>query len=282
MYRMVHSAVRRALAEHDLIPSAGIRQDPAQVTSADLRFKPEAGSPGGRVTNWRELIRTPAPRVGETGGASTGNGGYSAGSGIGAQEQLPTAVAATLLWQVHEKYIMTPIEAGVMVVDQHAAHERVIYERVVKRFEESNAKVQQLLFPQTVELTRSDGAMVGELLPLLERIGFSVKMFGKTTMIVDGVPADVKPGAEKTIVQDMLELMKEDDQNTKLEPREKLAKSFSCRAAVKAGDPLTPAEMRSLLDQLFETKVPYVCPHGRPVMVKFSLAELDRKFGRTS
>ncbi|HYQ86768.1 MAG TPA: DNA mismatch repair endonuclease MutL [Bacteroidota bacterium] len=282
MYRIVHSAVRRALSEHDLIPSAGFREEPAQVATANLRLKPEAGSPGGRVTNWRELIRTPAPRVRESGSSSTDNRGFSSEPEIDSRAQFPDAVSATLLWQVHDKYIMTPIEGGVMVVDQHAAHERVIYERVVKRFGEANAKVQQLLFPQTVELTPADAAMVGELLPLLERIGFSVKMFGKTTMIVDGVPVDVKPGAEKTILQDMLDLIKEDEQNTKLEAREKLAKSFSCRAAVKAGDPLTPPEMRSLLDQLFATKVPYVCPHGRPVMIKFSLAELDRKFGRTS
>jgi DNA mismatch repair protein MutL len=282
IYRIVHSAVRRALSEHDLIPSSGFGEQTTQGAAGNLRFKPEADRPGGRVADWRELIRTPAPRVAESGSYSTDLGRRPAESESGSRGQLLDPDSATILWQVHHKYIMTPTEGGVMVVDQHAAHERVIYERVITRFGELKAKVQQLLFPQTVELTPADAAMVGELLPLLERIGFSVKMFGKTTMIVDGVPVDVKPGAEKTIVQDMLDLMKEDEQNIKVEPREKLAKSFSCRAAVKAGDPLTLPEMRSLLDQLFATKVPYVCPHGRPVMIKFSLAELDRKFGRTS
>ena len=106
-------------------------------------------------------------------------------------------------------------------------------------------------------------------------------MFGKTTVIIEGVPIDVKPGKEGTILQDVLDLFKEDEQSVKLEPRERLAKSYSCKAAIKAGDPLNDAEMRSLLDQLFETEIPYSCPHGRPVIVKLSLSELDRRFGRT-
>ena len=121
-----------------------------------------------------------------------------------------------------------------------------------------------------------------QLQPLLEAIGFSVKFFGKTTVIVDGVPVDVKPGQEGTILQNIVDLYKEDEHNLKLEPREKLAKSFSCKAAIKAGDPLNQTEIQSLLDQLLRTEIPYVCPHGRPVIVKLSLSEIDRRFGRTS
>jgi DNA mismatch repair protein MutL len=131
-------------------------------------------------------------------------------------------------------------------------------------------------------MTAGDAALVHQLHPLLEGLGFSLKIFGKTTVIVDGVPIDVKPGQEKSILQDVLDLFKEDEQKIKLEPRERLAKSFSCKAAVKAGDPLSNAEIRSLLDQLFATEIPYVCPHGRPVMIKLSLSELDKRFGRTS
>ena len=93
---------------------------------------------------------------------------------------------------------------------------------------------------------------------------------------------DVRPGGEGTILQEVLDLYKDDGGQLKLEPRERLAKSYSCKAAIKAGDPLTDAEMSALLDQLFETDVPFVCPHGRPVAVKLSLDELDKRFGRTS
>ncbi len=169
-----------------------------------------------------------------------------------------------------------------MLIDQHAAHERVLYERAVARFRESNARSQQLLFPQTLQMTAADAALVAELAQLLQQLGFSLKFFGATTVILDGVPIDVRPGEEGTILQNIVDLYKEDTQGVKLEPRERLAKSYSCKAAIKAGDPLKDTEIRSLLNQLFGTEIPYVCPHGRPVMIKLSLDELDRRFGRTS
>jgi DNA mismatch repair protein MutL len=127
-----------------------------------------------------------------------------------------------------------------------------------------------------------DVVLVGELLPLLESLGFSLKIFGKTTVIVDGVPTDIRPGEEGQILQQLIDLYKEDDQNIRIEPRERLAKSYSCKAAIKAGDPLKVGEMRALLDQLFATSIPFVCPHGRPVIINLSLSELDRRFGRSS
>ncbi len=96
------------------------------------------------------------------------------------------------------------------------------------------------------------------------------------------MPADIRPGQEGSILQNIVDLYKEDEQSVKVEPRERLAKSYSCKAAIKAGDPMTGKEMQSLLDQLFASEIPYVCPHGRPVMIRLSLEELDKRFGRTS
>ena len=277
IYRIVHSAVRKALSANDLIPTAELREGTPERGSG-LVFRQEGEHAGLRVADWKELIRTPStPREGPQAPVSLPGG---AGSEAEAVRSAPSPTAP--IWQVHNKYIMTPVENGVLVIDQHAAHERVIYERTIERFNESVPNAQQLLFPHTFELTPGDAALVRELLPLLERLGFNLKMFGKTTAVIDGVPADIRPGSEKTILREIVDLFKEDSQNVELEPREKLAKSFSCRAAVKSGDPLNVAEMHSLLDQLFVTRIPYSCPHGRPVMIRLSLTELDRKFGRTS
>jgi len=131
-------------------------------------------------------------------------------------------------------------------------------------------------------LTPSDAALVGQLREQLEEIGFTLKFFGKSTVIVDGVPVDVRPGEEGRILQNVVDLYKRDESDLQLEPRERLAKSYSCRAAIKKGDPLSVPEMRGLLDQLLKTEIPYVCPHGRPVIVTLSIGELDRRFGRTS
>lgn len=291
MYRLVLSAVRTALASQDLIPAMGAREGGGDVR---LRFTPFAGGPQPRAARWEELFgvnRTtgeilprPAPLPEQASAADIDEAFRSTAQAPepATQAQLPAAPSAGHTWQIHNKYIIVPIEIGLLIVDQHAAHERVIYERAVARFDQPNKKSQQLLFPQTIEMTAVDAALVHQLQPSLESLGFSLKLFGKTTVIIDGVPNDVKPGREVSILQDVLDLYKADEQGVKLEPRERLVKSFSCKAAVKAGDPLNEQEMRSLLDQLFATQVPYVCPHGRPVMIRLSLSELDKRFGRTS
>jgi DNA mismatch repair protein MutL len=99
-------------------------------------------------------------------------------------------------------------------------------------------------------------------------------------VVIQVVPADVKAGSEERIVQEILSLYKEYRQQGMTDARDGLAKSFSCRSAIKAGDPLNEQEMRSLIDQLFATSMPYVCPHGRPIVLRISTEELDRRFGR--
>ncbi len=187
----------------------------------------------------------------------------------------------SIIWQLHNKYILSPIEHGLMIVDQHVAHERILYEQALRRFDANSPASQHLLFPQTVQLTPGDYALVTELLPYFERLGFAIKPFGGNTIVVDAIPADLRAEDELKIIEGLLSLYKEYQQHGKMDPRDNLAKSFSCKAAIKAGDSLSPAEMRSLLAQLFATTMPYVCPHGRPVVLKISLDELDHRFGRT-
>ncbi len=111
-------------------------------------------------------------------------------------------------------------------------------------------------------------------------MGFDLRLFGKNTAVVEGVPPEIRSGAEERIVQDVLGLYKEYQVKGISDARDSLAKSYSCRSAIKAGDPLSELEMRSLIDQLFATTMPYVCPHGRPVVLRISIDELDRRFGR--
>lgn len=193
----------------------------------------------------------------------------------------PEEGSNALIWQLHNKYILSQIRNGLMIVDQHVAHERVLYERALLRFENRLQTAQQLLFPYTIQLSAADYALVKELLPHFTLLGFDIKLFGKNTIVIEGIPPDVKGGQEERIIQDMLALYKEYQQKSPMDARDNLAKSFSCRSAIKAGDPLNEAEMRSLIDQLFATKMPYVCPHGRPVVLRISIEELDRRFGRT-
>jgi DNA mismatch repair protein MutL len=186
-----------------------------------------------------------------------------------------------VLWQLHNKYIFSQIKSGLMIVDQHVAHERVLYERVLRSLEENAPNSQQLLFPQHLDLLPREMAMIRELLPDLERIGFQIRFFGGMSIIIDGIPADVRSGKEESILREVLEAFEEDGEAKTPSGRDALAASFACRAAIKSGDKLSQEEMHVLIEQLFQTNMPYVCPHGRPIVIKLGIDELDRRFGRS-
>jgi len=183
---------------------------------------------------------------------------------------------------LHNKYILTPIKSGVMIIDQHIAHERILYERALKFLYSDSPISQQLLFPETINLDPGDMAVCRELLPQLRKLGFDLRIFTGNSIVIDGVPPEIKVGQEKTTLLDILEEYKKNQIEKSLEIRDNLAKSYSCKTAIKAGDRLEKEELVSLVEQLFATSMPYVCPHGRPVMIKLPLTELDRRFGRTS
>lgn len=187
----------------------------------------------------------------------------------------------TFLVSLHNKYILTPIKSGLMIIDAHVAHERILYEQAINSFSANLPFTQQLLFSQTIQLDPADYQLVKELESHLTKLGFAIKFFSKNVVVIDGVPGDIKVGTEVEAFQGILEEYKKNELEKQLEQRDNLAKSYSCKAAIKAGDKLSEREMRILVDKLFATTMPYVCPHGRPIIVKIPLTEFDKRFGRT-
>jgi len=183
------------------------------------------------------------------------------------------------LWQVHNKYILTQIKSGLTLIDQHVAHERVLYEKALLAINDKRGVSQQLLFPQSIQMSPADYSVLMEMLPYLQQIGFGLKEFGKNTVIVESVPVTMKNGTEKELLLEMIDLYK-DNQHDSNDIYDKIASVYACKAAIKAGEPMTLSEMASLIDQLFSTKEPYFCPHGRPVVVNLSIEEIDKRFGR--
>lgn len=304
IYRFVSHAVRRTLASNDLVPAMSASQPENEPGEIGLQFTRrqhswpmprqfvdrttgEIFAPNRETANGQsrlhfqggaalvENLLGPIEKRFEDAATRTGESAES----LAERSRMPEL--SPIIWQLHNKYILTPIENGLMIVDQHVAHERILYERARKRFDHEAPPSQQLLFPQTIELNAADFSLTSELLPHLERLGFSIKPFGKNTVVVEGIPPDVPLGTETKIIEDILSLYKEYLQHGMMDKRDTLAKSFSCRSAIKAGDPLGEQEMKTLLEQLFQTSMPYVCPHGRPVVLKISIDELDRRFGRT-
>ncbi len=184
------------------------------------------------------------------------------------------------IWQLHNKYIVCQIKTGLMIIDQHVAHERVLYERAIDVMAENVPNSQQLLFPQKVEFRPWEYELFEEIREDLYRLGFNLRLFGQRTVMIEGVPQDVKPGTEVTILRDMIAEYQQNASKLKLERRDNLAKSYSCRNAIMTGQKLSLEEMRSLIDNLFAARDPYSCPHGRPVIIKLSLDQLDRMFSR--
>lgn len=183
---------------------------------------------------------------------------------------------------LHNKYILSQIKSGLMIIDAHVAHERVLYEKALQTFEANIPFSQHLLFPQTLKLDPADYQLVKELEPYLTNLGFTIKFKAKNIIEIIGIPSDLKSEHETDTLLDILHEFRKNQQEKQLEVRDNLAKSFSCKAAIKAGDKLSEKEMRILVDKLFATSMPYVCPHGRPIVIKIPIEELDKRFGRTS
>jgi len=187
------------------------------------------------------------------------------------------------LWQLHETYILAPVSGGLLIVDQHAAHERVLYEEALSRMRGAAGAAQLLLIPLLVDLTRAEFELALELVEPLSRLGFDLAPISPPSMLVRGTPPGLAGRDPGRLLRDLLDGVGEeagrplpDD-----ELADRLAKSYACHAAVRAGETLGVEEMNHLVDRLFATSLPHGDPHGRPSFVRLDLKELNARFGRS-
>lgn len=183
------------------------------------------------------------------------------------------------LWQLHGSYIVGQIKHGLVIIDQHAAHERILYEAALKFMKEGSGGSQQLLFPQVMDLLSSEYDVLLEIHEHLQALGFDIRSMSRRSIAVYGIPETVRDWRDGQVLRDMIEEYASTGRSG-AEVFEEVAKSFACHAAVKAGQPLTLQEMNALVDELFATKVPHGDPHGRPTYLQIPLSELERRFGR--
>jgi DNA mismatch repair protein MutL len=181
-------------------------------------------------------------------------------------------------YQLHNRYILTHIKTGFMIIDQQAAHERVLYERYLKQMNGHKGFSQQLLFPMHVELGPSDVDLVKDLLQDIASLGFDLAEFGKNTFIVHGIPAQLTEINAKEVLENIIDHYKHNQQELKLEKRENLARSMARNMAIRSGKRLENEEMNNLIDELFACEMPYASPSGKPTITTFTLEELDKKF----
>ena len=268
IYHVVKSAVREALASIlATIPS--FEQHVGQMVTFGKEIDP----------NQRQepLWFTPAKQS-ESGADLQRAKEYV--SNLADQKEEATAIEGSIMWQVHDKYIISQINSGLVIIDQHVAHERVLFEDALLAFDSTPLSAQTLLFSEILEFSTDEYSVLLDILPYLEKLGFRMKENGQNKILLEAIPSDMGWGNENSVIRDIIDHYVANREKSSSYV-ENLAASFACHAAVKAGDSLTIEEMQVLVNRLFATKHPYYCPHGRPIIVQLSLEELDQRFERS-
>jgi len=194
-----------------------------------------------------------------------------------------TTAMGRLLGQLRSSYLLLEDDEGLLIVDQHAAHERVLYDRVLRRLQGEHAHAQELLEPVVLELDEGLATALPRVTGLLERVGIGAQLFGHDTIRLSCLPSDVDATQAREVVTELLHQASSDDgvpETVSRSLEEALAASLSCRAAVRFNTSLAPAEQEELINDLNRSDNPYRCPHGRPIVIRLSLEELDRRLGR--
>ena len=188
-------------------------------------------------------------------------------------------------WQLHQSYIFVQVEDGLMIIDQHAAHERIIYEKILHRIHGAPAQTQKLLFPIVIDLPPHLRNTIPELLSenmeIFDKIGFSIKTFSGNSIVIDEIPIELEDWDGGDIFIEIINQLEDEFSETE-DFRDSISKSVACKAAIKAGKKMSKKEMLALINDLFACEVPYFCPHGRPLIIKMTLNEFEKKFKRTS
>jgi len=265
VHRLVSSAVREALEDRTI----SFRDKVESVYRSIFPEEPSSGTPAENNPSGPSMTaesgrsewlfqESPSPLFEKDNG--------------GARRQTSTG----LYWQLHDSYIMIEIRGGMVIIDQHAAHERILYDKARRNLEGEKAIVQSLLFPATIELSPDEYDSFEKIADTLPGLGFEAEPFGMRTVIVRGIPAGVRNWDDGRLLRSILS-----DLGRGLPATDLILRSFACHSAVRAGERLTLDEMESLTDQLFATEFPFTCPHGRPTMLRVEMRELEKRFQRT-
>ncbi len=181
------------------------------------------------------------------------------------------------LYQLHLQYIVSPIKSGFLLIDQNAAHQRIVYERYLTKLQNKSATTQKLLFPETIEMGAAAANILLSLLPQLNQLGLDIKDFGNNSFVVHGLPAEFNNADANEVVQSLLEQFQQNI-GLQLEIHENIARALAFQAAIKRGKLLDQTEMQQLVDELFACNVPFRAPNGKKTFVTVELEELAKRF----
>jgi DNA mismatch repair protein MutL len=192
-------------------------------------------------------------------------------------------VPLRLVGVIGRLYVVLESDRGLVLLDQHAAHERILFEQMMRRLEgNGSSPSQRLLLPETIELSARDAQFLREQLPTLTRLGVGLAEFGERTFLLDALPPFVKVSEPRRFILELADELKAAGQTVNaLRLGEATITKTVCRHSVKANDPLNGPELQNLIEDLRHCVMPYTCPHGRPTLIEMNFRELEKKFGRT-
>ncbi|PHN05484.1 DNA mismatch repair endonuclease MutL [Flavilitoribacter nigricans] len=247
----------------------------------------EAGRERNNLQNWEKLFEgleefaesEDAPATAsESSEVTTIESSWSADPTLDSHTGGEMSKAQREPYQIHATYIASPIKSGFILIDQQAAHERILYERYLEALQDKQASTQKQLFPRTFSLPPADAGLLLEILPQINLLGYDIKEFGSNTFVVHGIPADAKgKGQEETAIDSLLAQYK-NNLDLHLGTNENIARSMARSNAIKRGQNLSSTEMQTLIDQLFACQLPFKSPTGRNCFLTFELDELAKRF----
>jgi DNA mismatch repair protein MutL len=315
MYAFVQSAVKHALAQFNITPTLDFDLDPS-IQQLDAVSKPfteqqqaksattslyksftqanqahAIDTSNSNLKHWKDLYdigkSTPELYTGETVSKAGEESAYtpaavesrSSASSMIDERWQDTTIDQKVPVQVHQQYILSQIKSGFILIDQQAAHERILYERYQRAMQDNPVPVQQSLFPQTLPLPPADAALITEMLPELQVLGYDLEPFGNNTFVVRGTPADIQSGNEQASIEGLLEQFKYFSHELKVPRREQLIRSMARNNAIPAGKSLSTREMQNIIDELFACSMPNSAPGGKYTYISFKLADLAKMFG---
>jgi DNA mismatch repair protein MutL len=180
--------------------------------------------------------------------------------------------------QVKARYILTPVKSGLMLIDQRRAHERILYERYIRTFAMNYPVAQRSLFPETIELDQADYLMIREILEDLHQIGFDIRDFGSSSVVIAGYPADIHNESPRALLEAFLEKYKSTEGDIKASVRERIARSLAIAGAVSYGEVLSQEAMQELVDNLFACESPAYSPSGKQIVIILGVEEIEKRF----
>ncbi|MBL7791749.1 MAG: DNA mismatch repair endonuclease MutL [Saprospiraceae bacterium] len=298
IYNYLRVAVRHALGQYSVMPTLDFEQDPTftarpiPTQSTDSNVPPTIESSS---INWRQGRGTGKPSsqakqqweqlyegLQDTPGDDNAPGGLTIESEWPADNPsdalLNTPTAQKEPYQIHGAYIVSQIKSGFVLIDQQAAHERILYEQFLKALSQRSVVSQQQLFPKPLMLPPADANLLRDILPDLNALGFNIQVHGPNSFVISGLPAEMAGKKDESLVVEMLIEQYKANVGLKLDVHENIARAMAKSAALRRGQILEVREMQSLIDHLFACELPYKSPSGRLCFVTYDLDELSRRF----